>query len=324
MGRWHAHAIGRAGGVVAGVVDVDAGRAGVLAARCTGARAFSDLETAVADLRIDVVHVCTPSTSHGPLVRAALAARCHVLAEKPLAGTAEETADLLAVAASVGRLLVPVHQFGFQRGVLRLMASRPTLGSIIHLEAACASAGAVGGPEGAADAIAADILPHFLGLSRQLLGITLAEQCWTVIKPRPGEWRVMGQCRGLSIGFHVSMGARPTFAELRVFGERASGRADLFHGFAVIERGGVSRSSKAARPFRMATGSLAAASWNLARRTIQQERAYPGLTELVRQVHLAAMGRGISPIAPADTLDIAATRDRLMALARSSPMESVT
>lgn len=321
MGRWHAHAIRRAGGVVAGVVDVDVARASALAARIAGARPFPRLEAALEALPVDVVHICTPPDSHGPLVRAALAARCHVLAEKPLAATAEETAQLLALAASVERLLVPVHQFDFQRGILRLMACRPLLGPVIHLEVACASAGAEGGPEGRADAIAADILPHFLGLSRRFLGVTLAQQRWSVVKSRPGEWRVAGRCGGVSIGYLVSMAARPTFAELRVLGEHASARADLFHGFAVLERGGISRWSKVARPFRVASGSLFAASRNLVSRAVQREPAYPGLSELVRRVHFAAMGRGTTPISPAETLDIAETRDRLIALATKEPME---
>jgi predicted dehydrogenase len=321
MGRWHAHAVRRAGGVVTGIVDIDPSRANALAVRVGGAKPFPRLEAALEAVRVDVVHVCTPSASHGPLVRTALAGRCHVLSEKPLAATAEETAELLAVATSVGRLLVPVHQFGFQRGMLRLMACLPRLGPIVHLEVACASAGAEGGTEGGADAVAADILPHLLGLTRRLLDVTLAGGRWSVARPRPGEWRVTGRCGDVSIGYLVSMGARPTFAELRVLGERASARADLFHGFAVLERGGISRSSKAARPFRMATGSLFAASLNLLRRGIQREPAYPGLTELVRRVHLAATGRGTSPISPAETLDIAETRDRLITLASSDPRE---
>lgn len=316
MGRWHAHAIRRAGGEVVGIVDVEAARANALAVRFSGARHFSQLEAALAALRVDVVHICTPSASHGPLARAALTAHCHVLAEKPLAVTAEETSDLLAVATSVERLLVPVHQFAFQRGILHLMASLPLLGPIVHLEAACASAGAEDRPDGCADSIAADILPHFLGLSNRILGITLAEQRWSVVRPSPGEWRATGQSGGVSIQYLVSMSVRPTFAELRVLGQRASARADLFHGFAVLERGRVSRSSKAARPFRVATSTLFAASRNLVGRLIQQEPAYPGLTELVRRVHHAAMGRGPSPITPAETLDIAATRDRLIALGK--------
>lgn len=315
MGRWHAHAIRRVGGRVVGVVDLDPGQAQALAERIPDARPFPDLEAALGTLPVDAVHVCTPSDSHSALARQALAARCDVLCEKPLAPTADETASLLEAAASAGRLIVPVHQFGFQPGVLRLVAARGILGPITHLEAACASAGAEGGGEGRGDDVAADILPHFLGLSRSLLGVPLADQDWSVLRTRPGEWRVMGQAGGASLQYLISMASRPTFAELKVLGEYASATADLFHGFAVVERGRVSRLSKAARPFRAAARSLAAASGNLARRLVRRELAYPGLAELVRRFHLAAAGHCDSPISPAETLDIARARDRLMFLA---------
>ncbi len=301
---------------MAGVVDIDVARADGLARRLPGVRPFSSVEAGLSAGAIDVVHICTPPSTHGTLIRAALAGHCHVLAEKPLAATAAETADLLAVATSVGRLLVPVHQYGFQPGVLRLLASRPVLGRITHLEVACASAGAQGGSETRADEVAIDILPHCLGLSRLILDISLAEQQWSVVRLRPGEWRVTARCPHTSIAYVISMASRPTFAELRVLGEGASARADLFHGFAVFDKSPVSRAAKAARPFRMATSALLGASGNLARRIIQHEPAYPGLTELVRRFHLAAIGKEGSPILPVETLDIAKTRDQLIALAR--------
>jgi predicted dehydrogenase len=318
MGRWHAHAVRQAGGRVLGVIDVDRSKAIALAQGFPGAQAFGSLEDALAAGAADVAHICTPSGSHAALIRSAMTGRCHVLAEKPLAETAEETADLLAAAASAELFLVPVHQFGLQRGILQVMASRSQLGPITHLEFACASAGAAGRSAEGADAVAAEILPHALGLTRQLLEVTLAEQRWSVAKPCPGEWRVSGQCGDTSVGYLISMATRPTFAELRVLGERASARADLFHGFAVLDKASVSRVSKAARPFRVAAGSFVTASRNLAQRVIDHEPAYPGLIELVRRVHLAAAGRGPSPILPADTLDIAKARDRLTALTGSS------
>jgi hypothetical protein len=194
------------------------------------------------------------------------------------------------------------------------VAHRHRLGPIVHLEVACASAGAQGEPEALADVIAADILPHFLGLTRQLLDVDLASQRWSVARPRLGEWRVTGRMGEISVAYLVSMAARPTFAELRVLGELASARADLFHGYATIEAGTTSRSSKIARPFRVATASLGAASRNLLHRNVQREPAYPGLTELVRRVHRAALFGAPGPISPAEILDIAQSRERLMAL----------
>ena len=313
MGGWHAHAIVGTGGVIAGVVDSDSARAAALAARYRGARSFTQLEMALGTVSPDIVHICTPLESHGSLVRAALRAGCHVLAEKPLAQTADETRDLLAEAQGAGRLLVPVHQFPFQRGALALIGRLASLGPVIHLEVGTASAGAAGASPAGADAVAAEILPHFLALTRRILGVQLAVQPWSVTRPRAGEWRVTARCGAVSVSYVVSMSARPTFAELRVLGEHSSARLDLFHGFAVFESGAVSRSAKMMRPFKVAGRSLVTASSNLARRALSGEPAYPGLKELVRRVYAAARGDGENPIPFEETLDIAVARDRLIA-----------
>lgn len=315
MGRWHAHAIRRIGSTIAGVVDVDPLRAGELAARHRGARPFGDLDNSLEALAPDIVHVCTPTGSHVPLVRSALRAGCHVLAEKPLAQTARETQDLLMLADQAGRLLVPVHQFVWQRGALQLADRLPALAPILHLELAAASAGAAGASDAVADAVAADILPHFLALTRWLLGGRLAEAHWAVERPRAGEWRVTGRCGLVPVQFLVSMSARPTFAELRLLGAHGSARLDLFHGFAVFEGDAVSRVAKVARPFGVAARSFVAASHNVAYRALAREPAYPGLMELIRRVHLAAAGTGETPVRPEETLDIACVRDRLVGLA---------
>ena len=43
----------------------------------------------------DVVHICTPPSSHAPLARLAVDAGCHVYVEKPFALSYAETDDLL-------------------------------------------------------------------------------------------------------------------------------------------------------------------------------------------------------------------------------------
>jgi predicted dehydrogenase len=314
MGTWHAHAIRRSGATLAGVVDVDPVRASTLAARYGRARPFERLNEALKALRPDIVHVCTPLDSHAPLARAALEAGCHVIVEKPLTATAPETQELLMLAAETQRLLVPVHQFIWQRGALQVADRLPVIGPILHLEIGAASAGASAGPEAAADAVTADILPHFLALTRRFLGVALAEQRWSVEKPRPGEWSVTGRCGTVLVHYLLSMAARPTFAELRLLGSQGSARLDLFHGFALMERGAVSRGAKIARPFGVASQSLLAAAGNLARRAVERELAYPGLTELIRRVHQAASGTARNPIPPEETLDVARTRDVLVEL----------
>jgi predicted dehydrogenase len=64
--------------------------------------AFDTVDSLVADPDIDVVHVCTPNSTHAAIARAALEAGKHVICEKPLATNAADAAALVALAAERG------------------------------------------------------------------------------------------------------------------------------------------------------------------------------------------------------------------------------
>jgi predicted dehydrogenase len=66
------------------------------------APAYESYEALLADERVDVVHLTTPNHLHYPQVKEALAAGKHVVCEKPLATTSEESAELLALAEASG------------------------------------------------------------------------------------------------------------------------------------------------------------------------------------------------------------------------------
>jgi predicted dehydrogenase len=314
MGRWHAHAARRAGAVVRAVVDSDTARARSLAGASGGARACTGLEEALAAGPVDVAHVCTPPDTHEALADAALAAGCHVLVEKPLAPDLVATRRLLAAAEAAGRLLCPVHQFLFQRGVLRAQALLPSFGPLRHFEMRVCSAGAEGRPDGERDAVALDILPHALALAVRFCPAPITEGDWRLRRAAPGELLADGLVGGVSVSVHVSMGGRPPVNQLRLVAERGSIHADLFHGFAYAERGAASRSGKIMRPFVVAVQQGAAATGNLLRRALRDEPAYPGLRELVRRFYAAAAGETPTPIAPEETLAVAAVWDRLVRL----------
>jgi predicted dehydrogenase len=312
MGRWHADAATRAGSRVVVVVDSDTDRAAALAGRLPGRPSVvPDLERALRDHRANVVHICTPVHSHESLARESMLASAHVLVEKPLTGDSASTERLYALAAEQGVLLCPVHQFLFQPGVLAAQRALSTLGGVQHVELVACSAGADGAAESQREVVALDILPHGLALARRLLGRELADCVWTVSSGPLGEIRAVTQVGPTSVMIAVSMSARPTENSLTVRGERGTVRADLFHGFATIERGPTSRLGKITRPFAAATGVLRAASSNLIGRGIRREPAYPGLRELIRRFHLAVQGRGASPITAEEAIDVARARDVL-------------
>lgn len=309
MGRWHAYEIARVGGRVVAVVDPDPGRARDLAARAGGAAAVADLDEAPAGA--EVVHVCTPSGTHEPLIERALGGGRHVLVEKPLAADGEATERLVEAARDRGLLLGAVHQFPFQQGVRKLLGSRDRLGRLLHLAGEARSAGAEGRPTEEKDRIALEILPHFLSLARRFVPASFAGVEWRASRTSPGELAVTGEVEGVGIHLLVSMGGRPPVNGWRVIGSRGSGRADLFHGHAVFEPGGTTRGWKVARPFAVGGVGLTAAAGNLVGRALRRQPAYPGLRELIGAFHGAA-GRGAeSPVPAEEIVEVAGALDRI-------------
>lgn len=63
--------------------------------------------------KVDLVSVCSPAITHAEIVRAFLNAGAHVLVEKPIATTAEEAAELVALSRATGKVLTVGHQERF-------------------------------------------------------------------------------------------------------------------------------------------------------------------------------------------------------------------
>jgi len=65
-------------------------------------RAYGSYEALIADPDVHVVHNTTPNYLHVPVIRAAIAARKHVISDKPLATSAADARALLDAAARAG------------------------------------------------------------------------------------------------------------------------------------------------------------------------------------------------------------------------------
>ena len=99
-------------------IDSNAAAGHALKAETHSAAVFQDLQQCLASVQIDVVHICTPSTSHSSLSRISLEHGAHVLVEKPGAGSIREAEELVKLAAARGLKINPVHQFPFQNGFM--------------------------------------------------------------------------------------------------------------------------------------------------------------------------------------------------------------
>ena len=102
IGVAHVEALRRLGIQVAGVVGSTPERAAAKAEAANLPQAYESLDALVAAPDFDVVHIASPNHVHAEQVRSCLEAGKHVVCEKPLALTAEDTADLVARAATAG------------------------------------------------------------------------------------------------------------------------------------------------------------------------------------------------------------------------------
>jgi predicted dehydrogenase len=102
-GGSHVEALRRVPGIeVVAVAGSSGERAQAAADRLQVPVATGDYRTLLDDAAIDAVHNCTPNDLHHEITAAALDAGKHVLAEKPLAMSSRETADLVARAERAG------------------------------------------------------------------------------------------------------------------------------------------------------------------------------------------------------------------------------
>jgi predicted dehydrogenase len=79
-----------------------------------------DVEGAFRDPALDAIVIATPTSTHYDLVRRALTAGKHVLAEKPLAETAADAEELVALAQERDLVLMVGHVFLFNAGIVRV------------------------------------------------------------------------------------------------------------------------------------------------------------------------------------------------------------
>ena len=99
IGVVHVEALRRIGVDVVGVVGSSPERA---RQKRELPEPYDSLESMLADERVRVVHLTTPNHLHYPQVKAVLAAGKHVVCEKPLALTSEESGELLRLAEESG------------------------------------------------------------------------------------------------------------------------------------------------------------------------------------------------------------------------------
>jgi predicted dehydrogenase len=98
VGRAHIDALRRMGVSVLGVLGSSPDRAEASRAAMQLPRAYRSLEELAGDSEVQVVHICTPNHLHFEQAATLLRAGKHVMCEKPVAMTTQESAALIGLA----------------------------------------------------------------------------------------------------------------------------------------------------------------------------------------------------------------------------------
>jgi predicted dehydrogenase len=101
----------REGVEIVAVTDVQRDRQAEAAARMPQARWFDTADALLEHATLDFVDICTPPSSHAPLIERALARGLHVLCEKPLVRSPAELERVSRLAAERARVLHTVHNW---------------------------------------------------------------------------------------------------------------------------------------------------------------------------------------------------------------------
>lgn len=113
MGRTHIQSLRRLGIEVYGVAGVDEQEAKKAASELGIPKSYKSFDDAINDPEIKVVHLCTPNNLHYSQAKQALEAGKHVLCEKPLAMTFEESRELAELARAKGLITAVNYNLRF-------------------------------------------------------------------------------------------------------------------------------------------------------------------------------------------------------------------
>jgi len=102
MGRTHIEALRRIGIEVHGVLGCDREESQKTSSQLSIPRFYESLSELLADAAVQVVHLCTPNHLHYSQAKETLLAGKHVICEKPLALTPEESQELAGLARQTG------------------------------------------------------------------------------------------------------------------------------------------------------------------------------------------------------------------------------
>lgn len=292
---------------------------------------FTDAAEVLAETRPDIVHVLTPPQTHDALVRQAIAGGAHVICEKPMTGSADETAALLDFAARSGRVLMESRNLLFNDPVLALrdMIAAGRLGRVrecdilLHLDFLAGPFGDTN-LEGAGVALPAgavhDFLPHLVYLFQILTGTAAADSVMGELSNLSGNPRAgfdfldalvrSGPVRGR---LRIATDIEPSAFRVVLRGTEACVETDLYNPYLRFE--GPPDTGKRAPLGQVRSGlSLTRAGFANLRNKIGQHGTTHGLPRMIDAIYAAIREGGPPPFSAAEMVATAQLTDQIVAL----------
>jgi predicted dehydrogenase/nucleoside-diphosphate-sugar epimerase len=306
MGRHHATVACRLTdrARLAAVCDADEARAREIADRVEGCVAYTNVETMLAEVRPDVVHVCTPPASHAPIARVALEAGAHIYVEKPFAESVDDARKLLHLAADRSLKVCAGHQVLFERPARIARELLPRIGEVRHVDSFFAFRPAPrkdGRPQRTPSEQLLDILPHPTYLLLEFMGGASKGSELSLDGLRVDETGALhailssGDAAGTLV---ATLEGRPVDSFLRIVGTRGTLMLDFVRGIVVPSFGTGTTIEKILDPYGRAMSLVFGSTGSLGRRFFGRQWSYPGLAELIGAFYDHIAGTGSAPLSP--------------------------
>ena len=300
--------------------------------RFGAAAAFVDSQAMLDQARPDVVHVLTPPHHHAELVLACLDSGAHVICEKPMAGTADETEALLRHARERKRHLIESHNYLFNDIVIGLgaMIADGSLGEIVEVDLLL-SLDFLSGPlgdtnlEGASVRLPGgavqDFLPHLAYLFLHFTGhqgeVGDARGYFENLSGNPravfDHMDALVRAGGKRGRLKVVSDGHPDMFRVTIRGTKGTVETDLFNPYLRVD--GSPNIGKRAPWGQIRNGlALARAGVRNFRQKVLQHGTYHGMPRMLDAIYRSIRDDTTPPISESDMLDSARLIDRLVQL----------
>lgn len=219
--------------------------------RFEGIRGYKDHTSMLQEEQLDIVSVCTPNAAHAAPTIAALEAGCHVLCEKPMAITLDETDAMIAAAKKARKKLM----IGFTHRMMtgpekcREMLRAGGIGKPFMMRVRFAHGGPYPGwakdpdtfyrPEISAGGAMLDMGIHAIDLCNWIMGpvVSVTATCKTLLKRIKVDDNavLLLEFKNGALGYiEVGWTSKPGFTGLELYGSEGSLICDYLKGLTLF------------------------------------------------------------------------------------------